>query len=53
MKNKKLKLNKIIIIKKIDDLLDNKKLIYENKRNIQKGNLLIIRNVIDKKKSTI
>lgn len=50
MKNKKLRLNKIIKIKKIDDLLNNKKLIDQNKKNIKNGNLLIIRNVIDKKK---
>ena len=50
MKNKKLLCNKIIKIKKIDNLLNNKKLIDQNKENIKNGSLLIIRNVIDKKK---
>ena len=50
MKAKDLRFNKIIKIKKIDDLLKNNALINESKKNIQKGNLLIVKNVIDKNK---
>ena len=39
MKAKDLRFNKIIKIKKIDDLLKNNALINESKKNIQKGNL--------------